>query len=89
MTFLLGTRGLLWATRAAAFLYLQGGTRLFSFLNKSNMSICTLEESDGERRTVEVVCNVNTLTGYWHFALSSHMCTYLSEELCPSMGVVL
>lgn len=87
MTFILGTRGLLWATCAAAFLYLQSGTHFF-FLNKSNMFICTLEESDSER-TVEVICNVNTLTSCWQFALSSHMCIYLSEELCPSIGVVL
>lgn len=35
-----------------------------------------------ERRTVEVVCNVNTLASYWHFALSSHMCIYISLRSC-------
>ena len=64
-------------------------TSFFFFLNKSNMFICTLEESDSEIRTVKVICNVNTLTSCWQFALSSHMCIYLSEELCPSIGVVL
>ena len=38
------------------------GHIFFFFLNKSNMFICTLEESDSERRTVKVICNVNTLT---------------------------
>ena len=84
-----GHQGVTVGYLCCCFSLLPGWDTSFFVLNKSNMFICTSEESDSGRRTVEVICNVNTLTSCWEFALSSHMCLYLSEELCPGIGVAL